>query len=99
MAWACPQKIQTQTYALHNGSVQPMVVVVPDDRWPGMYRLACLDDQLSDMANLSRAKDAAVAICERGPPRRNQHLLQWKICPVRDAQNWPLVRRKAPGAP
>jgi hypothetical protein len=40
--------------------------VVPDDEHPGMYRLALSRGRLSDMANLSWAKDAALAaaICE-----------------------------------
>jgi hypothetical protein len=32
--------------------------IVPDKRWPGMYRLRLPDGSLSDMANLTRAKDA-----------------------------------------
>jgi hypothetical protein len=33
--------------------------VVPDSRYPKMYRSVRTDGRLSDMANLSRAKDAA----------------------------------------
>ena len=32
--------------------------IVPDAQWPGMYRLVRLDGTLSDMVNLTRAKDA-----------------------------------------
>jgi len=32
--------------------------IVPDDRWPGMYRLRLPDGTLSDMVNLTRARDA-----------------------------------------
>jgi hypothetical protein len=32
--------------------------VVPDEKWPGMYRLRRPDGSLSDMANLTRIKDA-----------------------------------------
>jgi hypothetical protein len=35
--------------------------VVPDDKYPGMWRVSC-DGRLSDMANLTRAKDAACSI-------------------------------------
>jgi len=31
------------------------------------------------MANLSRIRDAAAAICERGPPGRNRRIFRWKI--------------------
>ena len=34
------------------------VAIVPDDRFPGMYRLKRSDGTLSDMVNLTRAKDA-----------------------------------------
>jgi hypothetical protein len=34
-------------------------VLVPDDRWPGMWRVRN-GDCLSDMVNLTRAKDAAL---------------------------------------
>jgi hypothetical protein len=76
-------------YALHYGSDRtPSVIVAPDDFWPGMYRLIWPTGRQSDMTNLSRAKDAALAICERGPPRRDQRLLHWEIYP----------REKAPEA-
>jgi hypothetical protein len=35
------------------------ITVVPDDRWPGMWRVRN-GDCLSDMVNLTRAKDAAL---------------------------------------
>jgi hypothetical protein len=34
------------------------VSIVPDTRWPDMYRLRFPDGSLSDMVNLTRAKDA-----------------------------------------
>ena len=34
------------------------VSIVPDAKWPGMYRLRFPDGRLSDMVNLTRAKDA-----------------------------------------
>jgi hypothetical protein len=34
-------------------------VVVPDPDWPGMYRVSKPDGSLSDMVNLTRARDAA----------------------------------------
>jgi hypothetical protein len=35
--------------------------IKPDSRYPGMYRVVQSDGSLSDMANLTRARDAAVA--------------------------------------
>ena len=35
------------------------ITVVPDDRWPDMWRV-CNGDCLSDVVNLARAKDAAL---------------------------------------
>jgi hypothetical protein len=35
--------------------------IVPDGKWPGMYRLRLPNGRLSDMVNLTRAKDAANA--------------------------------------
>ena len=34
-------------------------VVVPDPEWPGMYRVRLPDGRLTDMVNLTRARDAA----------------------------------------
>jgi hypothetical protein len=36
--------------------------VEPDGRWPGMFRVRFPDGTLSDMVNLTRAKDAALVI-------------------------------------
>jgi hypothetical protein len=61
-------------FSLHYGNVRtPMALVVPDARWPGMWRISWPDGQLSDMANLTRIKDAAVIICGRGPPQRHNY--------------------------
>jgi hypothetical protein len=79
-----------KVYALHYGSAErALATVVPDSQWPGMWRIAWPDGRLSDMVNLSRAKDAAESIVERGPPARNRKALRW--C-VEDARTAPLVR-------
>jgi hypothetical protein len=63
-------------YALHYGSAQsPLATVDPDNRWPGMWRIAWPDGRITDMVNLSRAKDAAEALCATG---RDSALLHWK---------------------
>lgn len=40
--------------------------IVPDKRFPGMYRLKRADGTLSDMVNLTRARDALRSAQERG---------------------------------
>jgi hypothetical protein len=65
-------------YALHYGNARaPLVRVAPDDTHANMWRIAWPDGQ-SDMANLTRIRDAAAAICERGPPARNRRGFHWK---------------------
>jgi hypothetical protein len=74
--WPAPP----QVYALHYGSAQtPLALVVPDAVYAGLFRVRWPGGCTSDMTNLARAKDAAVAICERGPPRRARRFLHWKI--------------------
>jgi hypothetical protein len=47
--------------ALHlRRSDTPLLSVVPDATYPNMWRIS-LRDRLSDLVNLSRAKDAAVS--------------------------------------
>ena len=67
-------------YALHYGQAPtPLVLVVADDRWPGMWRMVWPDGRVSDMGNLVRIKDAAAEICDRGPPRRDRRRFCWKV--------------------
>jgi hypothetical protein len=40
------------------GRGRVVATVEPDSKWPGMYRVRC-GGKLSDMVNLTRAKDAA----------------------------------------
>src|SRR5262249_53018383 len=55
------------------------VAIVPDERFPGMYRLKRTDGSLSDMVNLTRAKDALAAM---PPPAADG--LDIPQCPPRD---------------
>src|SRR5262245_15074550 len=57
---------------------RPVAHVLPDPRWPGMWRVLA-DGRLSDIVNLSRAKDAAEAVAERGPPGRNRLRFRWDL--------------------
>ena len=50
-----------------------------------MFRLHWPCGAVSDMTNLSRAVDAAVTICERGPPARNRRLFGWQMEAVENA--------------
>ena len=53
---------------VHFGSAPYAYVgIVSDKRWPGMYRLKRTDGRLSDMVNLTRARDALRAAQERRP--------------------------------
>jgi len=57
--------------------------VVPDDRWSGMWRVKLPNGQLSDMVNLTRAKDAAMALARKVEPKllgggRQTKSLKWK---------------------
>jgi hypothetical protein len=45
--------------------------IVPDERWPGMWRVTLADGSLSDIMNLPRARDLALAIANDIPPRRD----------------------------
>lgn len=61
--------------ALHLGNrAQPLLIVEPDARWPGMFRIRLREGRLSDMVNLSRAKDAAttIALIEVNKPKRGR---------------------------
>jgi hypothetical protein len=41
--------------------------VVPDEEWPAMYRIRRPDGTLTDMVNLTRARDAARNLAIVGP--------------------------------
>jgi hypothetical protein len=56
----------------------PLIRVIPDEVWPGMWRVVLPGGSLSDLVNLARAKDAAAMICERGPPARDRKMFHWR---------------------
>ena len=39
-----------------------LAAIEPDREWPGMWRVRLPDGHLTDMVNLSRAKDAAASL-------------------------------------
>jgi hypothetical protein len=90
---------QPQAQRLYYGRARhPLVEVVPDELWAGMWRLRWPDGQVSDLTNIDRAKDAAVAICERGPPGRNRRRLHWEIQRSNSPPEASLVRGNGRGA-
>jgi hypothetical protein len=38
--------------------------IIPDPKWPGMYRLRLPDGSLGAIVNLTRAKDALAVVCD-----------------------------------
>jgi hypothetical protein len=53
-------------YRLHYGkSTKALAEVTPDSEYAGMWRIRWPDGQLSDMVNLSRAKDAAMVLVRK----------------------------------
>ena len=79
-----------ESWALFYGNKR-LVIVVPDNFWPDMWRLCWPDGRVSDMANLTRAKDAAEVLCQRGPPQRDADLFSWKIKPLGHALGSPPI--------
>jgi hypothetical protein len=49
-------------------SAAPYVGMVSDAKWPGMYRLKRADGSLSDIVNLTRAREALAPLAERERP-------------------------------
>jgi hypothetical protein len=70
----------------------PLCWMAPDDRYPHMYRIVWPDGQLSDMTNLARAKDAAIAICSPATPGKDRRRFHWEIEP----RGRPCGARQAP---
>jgi hypothetical protein len=52
------------------------VSVRPDATWPGMWRVHTADGQVSDMVNLTRAKDAAI-YCARPRGLGGTETVRW----------------------
>jgi hypothetical protein len=78
---------------LHYGTNRTLLArVVPDSIYPNMWRIEWPDGSLSDIVNVARAKDAAIALCERGPPARNRTSMYWRLKRSRR----PLEPRGAP---
>jgi hypothetical protein len=84
MAWQITDQSADRTagrWCLYYGDDRsPVAAIVPDDRYPGMYRVAWpARAGLSEIVSLRDAKEAAARIAERGPPRRDPGLFRWKL--------------------
>lgn len=74
----------SRALALYYGkSEEPLLHVEPDAIWPGMFRVRT-SSGVSDMVNLTRAKDAAVTIALRDlnsqaqeKPSEGRHIRLW----------------------
>ena len=56
------QDIRWEGHRLRLSTGRLLATVGPDRHWAGMYRVRLPNGQLTDMVNLSRAKDAAIAL-------------------------------------
>jgi hypothetical protein len=76
------QPIPQERWILYYGTRgSSLVEVVPDDNWPGMWRVRQRDGSLTDMANLTRAKDSALAIARQVHPEaaaQGSRRFHWK---------------------
>jgi hypothetical protein len=68
----------SSVYRLHYGkSTHALAEVIPDNEYAGMWRIRWPDGRLSDMANLSRAKDAARVLAMRTIKSNDSLPLHW----------------------
>jgi len=58
---------KTQSVTLRRKPLKLDPRIVPDPKWPAMFRLRLPDGSLSDKVNLTRAKDALAALCGKRP--------------------------------
>jgi hypothetical protein len=57
-----PRNLKWTGHELRLWSGRLLATVKPDPDWPGMWRAHMADGHVTDMVNLSRAKDAAGAL-------------------------------------
>ena len=63
MAIYSTKSLEWKGDGLHlHGKGKPVVTIVPDGKYPIMWRVRLPDGRLTDMINRTRAKDAAVSI-------------------------------------
>jgi hypothetical protein len=59
-----PKDQKPQSVTLRRNPPQLDPRIVPDAKWPAMFRLRLPDGSLSDIMNLTRAKDALAVVCD-----------------------------------
>jgi hypothetical protein len=57
---------------LFSGRGGVLAAIEPDQEWPGMWRIRMPNGHLTDMVNLSRAKDAAASHALAIPNRHRE---------------------------
>jgi hypothetical protein len=62
LATSVTHAVQAPKLGPKNAASGGPVSIVPDAKWPGMYRLRLPDGRLTDMVNLTRVKDALAAM-------------------------------------
>jgi hypothetical protein len=60
-----------------------LVTVEPDSKWPKMCRVRTQDGRLTDMVNLTWAKDAAIALACADLNKRGRDISHGEAAPVR----------------
>jgi hypothetical protein len=66
------------SYALHYGKSRKVLVhVLPDEKYPTMWRIHWPDGSISDMVNLTRATEAGAVLLRRRHPELDWKLLHW----------------------
>jgi hypothetical protein len=90
-----PARGRPNIIALYINDKATGITVEPDAKWPGMYRVR-QDGTLSDMVNLSRAKDAALTWAR---PRGlgGKEVASWRVRETR--RKAPHSDYSGPGAP
>src|SRR5262245_33744570 len=75
-----PHPTQQVSHTLHCGSARTaLITVVADPIHSNMWRVRLPDGRVSDMVNLSRAKDAATRVAmQANPELRDATRLHWK---------------------
>src|SRR5262245_61080378 len=67
-------------WALYYGNGRsPLATVIPDLHYLKLFRIRWPSGRLSRLFVLSLAKDAALAVAERGPPRRHPKRFRWEV--------------------
>jgi len=87
------------TWRLYCAGRGPLVEVMPDERYSGMWRIRTRDGRLSDTVNLARAKDAARLVArDENPALHDVAKLHWKKDSGKSRQEGPTARQNAVGA-